>query len=189
MAFRFPTKRLLFYLSGAYTWQGDTGEAYRIQEEALRLYAAAPAVPIQSDPQIRNALRHFDGAPVLADWNGAAVGPREWDIATVAVHCRWFDPPGADAFAEFTAVYGWDAHPGQGSKNCASFVSCRWSLPTRASPTVANHAGSVSNRCRQRLWTAETRRRMAQDHPDRHCAPTGQRQSHQGVPDGHALRR
>nr|WP_245603451.1 hypothetical protein [Salinispora cortesiana] len=41
-------KRLLFYLSGAYTWLGDTGEAYRIQEEALRLYGTAPAVPIDA---------------------------------------------------------------------------------------------------------------------------------------------
>lgn len=64
---------------------------------------------IQSDPQIRNALRRFDGTPVLADWDGAALGPREWDIATVAVHCRRFDPPGPEAFAGFTAAYGWDA--------------------------------------------------------------------------------
>jgi hypothetical protein len=64
---------------------------------------------IQSDPQIRNALRRFDGTPVLADWDGAALGPREWDIATVAVHCRRFDPPGPGAFADFTAAYGWDA--------------------------------------------------------------------------------
>jgi hypothetical protein len=63
---------------------------------------------IQSDPQIRNALRRFDGTPVLADWDGAALGPREWDIATVAVHCRRFDPPGPGAFADFTATYGWD---------------------------------------------------------------------------------
>jgi tetratricopeptide (TPR) repeat protein len=46
VAFRFPAKRLLFYLSGTYTWLGDTGEAYRVQDEALRLYGAAPAVPI-----------------------------------------------------------------------------------------------------------------------------------------------
>nr|WP_307962172.1 aminoglycoside phosphotransferase [Salinispora arenicola] len=41
---------------------------------------------IQSDPQSRNALRRFDGTPVLADWDGAAIGPREWDLVTVAVH-------------------------------------------------------------------------------------------------------
>ncbi|MGW3609750.1 hypothetical protein ACWD6N_07635 [Micromonospora sp. NPDC005163] len=46
VAFRFPAKRLLFYLSGAHTWLGDTAGAYRIQDEALRLYGAAPAVPI-----------------------------------------------------------------------------------------------------------------------------------------------
>jgi tetratricopeptide (TPR) repeat protein len=46
VAFRFPAKRLLFYLSGAYTWLGDTVQAYRVQDEALRLYGAAPAVPI-----------------------------------------------------------------------------------------------------------------------------------------------
>ncbi|MEU4590772.1 phosphotransferase [Micromonospora aurantiaca (nom. illeg.)] len=63
---------------------------------------------IQSDPQTRNALRRFDGTPVLADWDGAAVGPREWDLATVAVHCRRFTPPGNAAFSDFTAAYGWD---------------------------------------------------------------------------------
>ncbi|MEU2169500.1 phosphotransferase family protein [Micromonospora chersina] len=67
------------------------------------------ATLIQSDPQTRNALRRFDGTPVLADWDGAALGPREWDIATVAVHCRRFDPPGDTPFAEFTTTYGWDA--------------------------------------------------------------------------------
>lgn len=64
---------------------------------------------IQSDPQTRNALRRFDGAPVLADWDGAATGPREWDLATVAVHCRRFDLRGSAAFADFTDAYGWDA--------------------------------------------------------------------------------
>ncbi|MEV4753645.1 phosphotransferase [Micromonospora sp. NPDC049559] len=63
---------------------------------------------IQSDPQTRNALRRFDGAPVLSDWDGAALGPREWDIATVAVHCRRFARPGSTSFADFTSAYGWD---------------------------------------------------------------------------------
>ncbi|MET8907592.1 hypothetical protein [Micromonospora sp. NPDC004551] len=46
VAFRFPAKRLLFYLSGTYTCLGDTAGAYRVQDEALRLYGEAPAVPI-----------------------------------------------------------------------------------------------------------------------------------------------
>ncbi|RKF28254.1 hypothetical protein [Micromonospora globbae] len=73
-AFRFPAKRLLFYLSGAMTWLGDTKEAYRVQEEALRLYAPAPAVPI--DP----ALIMLDRALCLARdlrFADAAVAARE----------------------------------------------------------------------------------------------------------------
>ncbi|MEV4813316.1 hypothetical protein [Micromonospora avicenniae] len=46
VAFRFPAKRLLFYLSGTYTCLGDSAGAYRVQDEALRLYGEAPAVPI-----------------------------------------------------------------------------------------------------------------------------------------------
>ncbi|MDG4807199.1 hypothetical protein O7634_10615 [Micromonospora sp. WMMD1120] len=49
-AFQFPMKRMLFYLSGASTWLGDTSEAYQVQEEALRLYGPSPSVPI--DPAL-----------------------------------------------------------------------------------------------------------------------------------------
>jgi len=63
---------------------------------------------IQSDPQVRNALRRADGAAVLADWDGAAIGPREWDVATVAVHCRRFMADEPSAFASFVTAYGWD---------------------------------------------------------------------------------
>ncbi|MEU4590773.1 MULTISPECIES: hypothetical protein [Micromonospora] len=49
-AFRFPMKRMLFYLSGASTWLGDTNEAYRVQDEALRLYGPSPSVAI--DPAL-----------------------------------------------------------------------------------------------------------------------------------------
>jgi tetratricopeptide (TPR) repeat protein len=49
-AFRFPMKRMLLYLSGASTWLGDTAEAYRVQDEALRLYRASPSATI--DPTL-----------------------------------------------------------------------------------------------------------------------------------------
>jgi hypothetical protein len=61
---------------------------------------------IQSDPQVRNALRRRDGSAVLADWDGARIGDRIWDVATVAVHCRRF---GNDqALIAFVNAYGWD---------------------------------------------------------------------------------
>lgn len=57
---------------------------------------------IQSDPQVRNALRRDDGTPVLADWDSATTGPRMWDVATVAVHCRRF---GSNDFPDFVTAY------------------------------------------------------------------------------------
>lgn len=64
---------------------------------------------IHSDPQVRNALRRADGVAVLSDWDGAASGPREWDVATVAVHCRRFMADDSDAFASFLTAYGEEA--------------------------------------------------------------------------------
>jgi hypothetical protein len=75
--------------------------------EAMRF--PRPRGLIQSDPQTRNALRRLDGTPVLADWDGAAIGPPEWDVATIAVHCRRFAQTDTSAFDRFTDAYGWDA--------------------------------------------------------------------------------
>ena len=49
-AFEFPTKRLLFYLSGTAAWSGDITAAYRMQDEALALYGASPVTSI--DPTL-----------------------------------------------------------------------------------------------------------------------------------------
>lgn len=59
---------------------------------------------IQSDPQLGNTLRRHDGTAVLSDWDGISMGPPEWDIATVAVHCERFRQHTFDDFAE---AYGW----------------------------------------------------------------------------------
>ncbi|MGH3717019.1 MAG: phosphotransferase enzyme family protein [Micromonosporaceae bacterium] len=63
-------------------------------------YTLPPGL-IHGDPQHRNAL--WDGpTPVLADWDSAVAGPREWDLATVEVHCRRFGHPDTEyrAFAD-----------------------------------------------------------------------------------------
>lgn len=116
---------------------------------------------IQSDPQIRNALRRFDGTPVLADWDGAALGPREWDIATVAVHCRRFDPPGTESFADFTAAYGWDVRSWPGFEELCQLrelqmiaTNARKSRPgTEAADEVHRRiAGLVDDGAELRRW-------------------------------------
>ncbi|WP_328467265.1 hypothetical protein OHA21_48535 [Actinoplanes sp. NBC_00393] len=49
-AFEFPIKRLLFYLSGAAAWSGDVVAAYRLQDDALKLYRDSSAMSI--DPAL-----------------------------------------------------------------------------------------------------------------------------------------
>lgn len=69
--------------------------------------ALAPGL-IHADPQTGNALRDHQSRPVLADWDTIAIGPREWDLATIAVHCRRFTPTDSEAFGSFVLQYGWD---------------------------------------------------------------------------------
>lgn len=97
---------------------------------------------IHSDPQVRNALRRADATAVLADWDGAAIGPRAWDVATVAVHCRRFMADDPKAFVSFAASYGWDATGWDGFEDLCQLrelqmiaTNARKSMPGTAAAT------------------------------------------------------
>lgn len=96
-----------------------------------RLIATSRPCLIHTDPQHRNTLWHHattatassaeDGTPtplhpptqpnpavdtaVLCDLDGVTVGPVEWDLVTIDVHCRRFGHPDHDAFC---TAYGRD---------------------------------------------------------------------------------
>lgn len=61
---------------------------------------------IHGDPQHRNTLWD-QTTPVLADWDSAALGPREWDLVTVEVHCRRFGHSDLE-YSAFAEAYGHD---------------------------------------------------------------------------------
>ncbi|WP_196812092.1 phosphotransferase family protein [Nocardia sp. CNY236] len=70
-------------------------------------YALDTAV-IHGDAQHRNALwDNRSQRAVLCDWDTAAIGPPEWDLVTVEVHCRRFGHA-ADEFEQFSSLYGFD---------------------------------------------------------------------------------
>ncbi|NNH69430.1 aminoglycoside phosphotransferase family protein [Nocardia uniformis] len=69
-------------------------------------YVLAPGV-IHGDAHHRNALQDSHGRAVLCDWESAAVGPPEWDLVTLEVHCRRFGHP-ADEYDRFCRAYGFD---------------------------------------------------------------------------------
>ncbi|WP_433598807.1 phosphotransferase family protein [Nocardia sp. CA-135953] len=63
---------------------------------------------IHGDAHHRNALwDQQSGRAVLCDWESAAIGPPEWDLVTIEVHCRRFDHP-LDEYTQFCQRYGLD---------------------------------------------------------------------------------
>ncbi|TLQ46062.1 phosphotransferase family protein [Streptomyces marianii] len=65
-----------------------------------------PETVIQGDPQHRNAL-HASPTVVLCDWDTVTLGHREWDLATIEIHCRRFQH-GAEQYRPFVDSYGFD---------------------------------------------------------------------------------
>ncbi|GII91507.1 phosphotransferase enzyme family protein [Sinosporangium siamense] len=83
-------------------WTGMTGEE--------------PPVLLHGDAWIDNLLRRSDGRVVLCDWDGVAVGPRQWDLIHTYHGQRRFGLTRGDVDA-FAASYGSDlrAWPGYGT--------------------------------------------------------------------------
>jgi thiamine kinase-like enzyme len=82
-------------------------------EQASTVRFDLPRGVIHGDAHHHNALHDDTGAAVLCDWDDAAVGPPEWDLVTLEVHCRRFGHPATD-YDQFCAQYGHDIRDWQG---------------------------------------------------------------------------
>ncbi|WP_280357048.1 aminoglycoside phosphotransferase family protein [Nocardia otitidiscaviarum] len=98
-----PTDRALLH---------EHREQLAVEAFAVR-YVLDTAV-IHGDAHHRNALWDRDGGrAVLCDWESAAVGPPEWDLVTLEVHCRRFGHPPRE-YDEFCREYGFDVRDWDG---------------------------------------------------------------------------
>ncbi|MDG4856789.1 aminoglycoside phosphotransferase family protein [Streptomyces sp. T-3] len=81
-------------------------EADRLEVALAGVTYELPEGVLHGDPQHGNAL-HGAAEAVLCDWDSVAIGPPEWDLVTVEVHCRRF---GYDRqhYQRFADAYGWD---------------------------------------------------------------------------------
>jgi Ser/Thr protein kinase RdoA (MazF antagonist) len=99
--------------AGQRAWLGD-----RIEELTGRWgnLETGPPVLLHGDAWIDNLLRCQDGHVVLLDWDGVAVGPREWDLVHTYHGQRRFGLSAADV-EEFARAYGADLRlwPGYGT--------------------------------------------------------------------------
>lgn len=114
---------------------------------------------IHGDAHHHNALHDRTGAAVLCDWDGAAVGPPEWDLATLEVHNRRFAHPPTD-YNQFCSLYGvdirdWSSYPWLSELRELRMITtnARKSAPgTAASAEVSRRITALRNRLHT-AWT------------------------------------
>lgn len=87
-----------------------------LDDVATRLQSIEASRPrlLHGDPQHRNTLWDNDARrAVLCDWDSAAIGPVEWDLVTIEVHCRRFGFA-PEEYDEFCEHYGQDVREWSG---------------------------------------------------------------------------
>lgn len=122
----------------------------------------APDVTFDLQPSVIHGDAHLHGhtgAAVLCDWDGAAVGPPEWDLATLEVHNRRFAHPPTD-YNQFCSLYGvdirdWSSYPWLSELRELRMITtnARKSAPcTSASNEVSRRITALRNRLHS-TWT------------------------------------
>lgn len=70
-------------------------------------FALTPGV-IHGDANVGNVLQDRNGAPVLIDLDGFAIGPREWDLIQTAIFFDRFGWHTREEYDAFVKVYGFN---------------------------------------------------------------------------------
>jgi len=80
----------------------ELASAYRALEFDL------PAGVIHGDANVGNVIRDREGTAILADLDGFAIGPREWDLILTALYYERFGWHTEAEYISFTETYGYD---------------------------------------------------------------------------------
>jgi Ser/Thr protein kinase RdoA (MazF antagonist) len=100
---------------------------------------------LHGDPQHANTL--WDGEQaVLCDWESAVIGPVEWDLITVEVHCRRFKYP-EETYQEFCRIYGRDVRQWDGYEIMRDIRELRM-ITTNARKSIEGSRGAEEVRKR-----------------------------------------
>jgi aminoglycoside phosphotransferase (APT) family kinase protein len=80
----------------------------RLQNAYADLEFVLPQGVIHGDASVGNVLLDRQGAPVLIDLDGFAIGPREWDLVLTAMYYDSFGWHTRQEYEDFARVYGYD---------------------------------------------------------------------------------
>jgi len=80
----------------------------RLRDAYASLEFDLPQGVIHGDASVGNVLRDREGAPVLIDLDGFAIGPREWDLILTAIYYDSFGWHTKQEYEDFARAYGYD---------------------------------------------------------------------------------
>jgi aminoglycoside phosphotransferase len=114
--------------------QAELSEAY----DALSF--VLPAGVVHGDASVGNVIRDREGRPLLADLDGVAIGPREWDLVLTALYYERFGWHMEQEYRAFAETYGYDVMAWSGYpvlRDVREFLMVVWLSQNSADPKVA----------------------------------------------------
>lgn len=116
-----------------------------LESKLAKLRYDHPSCVLHGDPQHRNTLWNGEQA-VLCDWESAIIGPAEWDLVTIEVHCRRFRHP-EETYQEFCRIYGRDVRQWDGYETMRDVRELRM-IATNARKSAPGSRSAAEVRCR-----------------------------------------
>jgi aminoglycoside phosphotransferase (APT) family kinase protein len=124
-----------------------------LQSCYARLDWALSVGVIHGDAAVGNALRDWNGRPVMIDLDNFAIGHREWDLILTAVYFESFGWHTAEEYEEFARAYGFDIIKWSGYstlKELSEFLMVTWVI------TKAGESQSVADEASKRIESIRT---------------------------------
>jgi thiamine kinase-like enzyme len=117
-----------------------TATLARLRDAYAGLEFVLPQGVIHGDASVGNVLRDSQGAPVLIDLDGFAIGPREWDLVLTAMYYDSFGWHSHEEYEDFARVYGYDIRQWPGYpvlREVREFVMVTWLIQKAAEDAQA----------------------------------------------------
>lgn len=130
-----------------------TDKFAELQERYANLDWALSVGVIHGDAGAGNALRDWNGRPVMIDLDNFAIGHREWDLILTAVFYDSFGWHTAAEYEDFARVYGFDIMKWSGYptlKELSEYLMVTWVI------TKAGESQQVADEASKRIESMRT---------------------------------
>jgi aminoglycoside phosphotransferase (APT) family kinase protein len=130
-----------------------TDKLTELHDRYERLDWALSTGVIHGDAGAGNALRDWNGRPVMSDLDNFAIGHREWDLILTAVYYDSFGWHTTQEYEEFAQAYGFDIMKWSGYstlKELSEFLMVTWVI------TKAGEGQRVADEASKRIESIRT---------------------------------